>query len=85
MLGSADLQVISSVVFGGGVLAGLLCGRSIHERTWLVLAALLVPLTSVYVGMRGGIIIIELAIPMALAFVPFVFVYGFTARRHSDT
>lgn len=91
VLGTANLQVILSIVFAGGVLGGLLCGRGFHERSWLVLAflvlaALLVPLTSAYVSLRGGsIIMVELAIPMALAFVPFVFVYGFIVRRHSDT
>lgn len=91
MLGTANSQFILSIVFTGGVLGGLLCGRSFHERSWLVLAflilaALLVPITSAYVHLRGGsIIMVELAIPMTLAFVPFVFVYGIIIRRHSDS
>lgn len=95
VLGSADLKAILSIVFAGGVAGGLCSGRTFHERRWLVLAFL--TLTSVtvlftwaYVGLRDSVIIIELAIPMALAFVPFAFVYAYivvllthppTARR----
>lgn len=89
VLGSADLKAILSIVFAGGVAGGLCSGRSFHERSWLVLAflvlaSLMVPLTSAYVGLRGSITIIEIAIPMALAFVPFAFVYAYIVVLLTD-
>lgn len=81
-LGSADLQAILLVVCAGGVVGGFCSGRTFHERSWLmvpflVLAGLTAPLTAAYAGLRGSIFVVELAIPMALAFVPFAFVYGY--------